>query len=171
MSIKIKYDDMPTQNTARTSFEKEGIYILENVDVIEDTSNDGAARFVMSHHIIGTDINVNYDYYKVQDKQGVPIAYGASKLRTLIDAVGIEVPEITGPLLKALLKGRQFKANVVKNDNGYPNINFQDIYPLSYEIVALNELPFDTEEDPVSEFTEEKGKVVTKTNEVEEDDI
>ena len=134
--IQMKYKQLKKE-----PFEKieNGIYILEVEDIIEDTTQNDSTKIVMSHVIINTGKKINYDNYVLFDKKGNVVAFGSAKLRTLIDAMGLEIEEITIPILKALMIGRRFKANVISNDKGYPNINYADIYALNDpDHVALN---------------------------------
>lgn len=139
-SVKINFSELPEQ--AITEIQK-GLYILENIDIIESESTDGGTKFVMSHQIVGTDHKVTYDNYKLFNQDGTRSAFGLAKLRTLIEANELDLEEITLPLLSKLLKGKRFKANITLNDKKYPQINFKDIYPLSYEGVALNQTEAD----------------------------
>ena len=150
MGIKVNYKKLP-----KTMFEEiqEGIYILEVEDLIEDTANDGGAKIVASHKIINTRKKVNYDNYKVTNGDGSPNDFGQNKLLNLVDALGFEdLEEITVPLLKTLIQNSpapRFKAKIVLNDRGYPNINYADIFPMDDAREALNAIA--PEEAPVEE--------------------
>jgi hypothetical protein len=93
----------------------------------------------MAHDIVGLDVKINYDTYSLIRPDGTHHKFGMNKLRTLIDACHVEVEQITTPLLNQILKGKQFKANIVVNDKKYPQINYADIYPLEYDKPALND--------------------------------
>jgi hypothetical protein len=143
-----------------------GIYIFEIEDLIEDESTDGGSRIVMSHKFVNMDKKLNYDNYSLVDSEGKIKTFGANKLKTLLDAVAVKIEVINTPTLKALLPGKFFKANIIINDKGYPQINFADIYPVSAEKTALNET---SETAPV---TEDLENVFTQGDKkIDEDDI
>lgn len=141
-----------------------GIYILKVNDIIEDKTNEGALKIVMSHDIVGMNRKINFDNYVVQDVDGTPREFGIRKLRAFIDAHKLDLEDVTVILLKTLTKDKMFKAKLDVNAKGYPQIHFSDIYPLDYDKEpTLN--PLNGQEPPEPEETEDIAKIFTeKTN-------
>ena len=131
----LKYSDLKEQAIEEL---EEGVYTLEIVDIIQETNQDGDTKFVMTHDIVGTNRKINYDTYKILDAQGRPLAFGTSKLKKLLDSTETTVDEIDIKVLKAVLPKRKFKANIVLNEKGYPQINYTDIYPVDIEKAIYN---------------------------------
>lgn len=136
MGIALNYKTLP--DVAFEQIEK-GLYVLEVEDIIEDITNEGGQKFVCSHKIVNTDSKINFDNYILLNADGTQRAFGTNKLKKLIDATGIKIDIVNLGTLKALLPGKRFKANLVLNDKGYPQINFADIFPMTYQTPAINE--------------------------------
>lgn len=136
MPVKLNFSELPKDTKAAFV---NGLYKLKFLEAIESTSNEGAVRIVMAHSIVGTTQKVNYDTYTIFRADGTIHPFGTGKLRKLIDAMHLEVDDITVPLLNTLMKDKFFKAYLVTNERGYPQLNYDDIYPLEYEEAAINE--------------------------------
>jgi len=154
MSIKLKFEDLKT--TSFDQITQEGIYILQFDDLIQGVTQKGDTKYEMSHKIVNTNLKVNYDNYVLYNKQGEILAFGTNKLRKLIEATGIIIEEITPKLLKTLLQNKLFKAKLILSDKGFPQINYSEIYPMSWnEQPAINQTPTESSV-PVKEKEKEK---------------
>lgn len=166
MAVKLKFKDLKTSAFDRIT--EEGIYILEFDDLVQGVTTKGDTKYEMSHKIVNTSLKVNYDNYVLFNNKDEILAFGTSKLRKLIEATELKVEEITPVLLKTLLKGKRFKAKLVITDKGFPQINYADIYPLSYEEPAINEIVENTEN---SESEQPATEEVTETIDIDTTDI
>jgi ribosomal protein L12E/L44/L45/RPP1/RPP2 len=141
----LKYSDLKDQQYEKLDDE---IRILVVNDIIQDTNTAGETRFVMTHQIEGTNRQLNFDTYKILDKDGNPLSFGTAKLKKLLDACNVEIEEIDVKILKAILPKRRFKAMVVTNDNGYLQIRYSDIYALDPEEALHKADAPDTTKEP-----------------------
>lgn len=172
MGIKVSVNDLPD----RQADLDEGIYILKVEDIMEDTTNDGGAKLTMSHTIPGQTQKINYDNYVIEKADGSPHNFGRRKLKQMVKASQIDVDEITPTVLKNLLVGKYIKANVKMNDRGFPNINFDDIYPLDSDHEALNQEAYeqeisDNKQSPKPTKSPETSEDVKKEAEIDDSDI
>lgn len=143
MAIKLKFDDLKTSSFDQIT--KEGIYILQFDDLIQGVTQKGDTKYEMSHKIVNTNLKINYDNYVLYNNKGEILAFGTNKLRRLIEATGITIEEITPKLLKTLLQNKQFKAKLVLSEKGFPQINYAEIYPMSWnEEQAINDIQQNT---------------------------
>lgn len=165
MSVKLNFNDL--SKVAFETISKEGIYILEVEDIIQGVTTKGDTKYEMSHKIVNTKTKVNYDNYVLYTKNDEIIPFGTNKLRKLIEATGIVVEEITVKLLKTLMVGKRFKAEIAFSEKNFPQIKFAEIFPLSDPRPALNE-----QQDALASTTPtEQAKPEEKASEIKVDSI
>ena len=133
----VSFSELPEQ-----TFENPvaGIYILKITDIIKEDDPEYGMKYTMTHEVVGAGRKINYDNYKIFDKDGKPEVWGQGKLRKLIEALGLtSLERINVKVLQQVAKGEMFKAEVDVTDKGYMNIKFSEIFPLSDPRIALNE--------------------------------
>lgn len=131
MSIKLNFNELPTNE-----FEN-GLYeVLIKEFTFEKTKN-GLDAFVAHLVVPNTSHSLN-EYLTINQANGTPHAFGRKKLRSLIEATGVEIDDITLPLLNTLLKNKRVKADLEQNDRGYASVVYDQFYPLSHAGVPLN---------------------------------
>lgn len=137
MGIKLNFNDLPEEQ----KFEeiKEGIYILQVDDIIEEVDDYNQPKLVMSHTVVGMNRKVTFDNYRLNNETGEINTFGRRKLRKFIEATNVDLEEITTVALQKIALGRLFKAELENNDKGYPRIKFDNMYPLDSSHEALNE--------------------------------
>lgn len=135
MAIKMNFNDLPKGPEPLD----EGIYLLEIKDVILTETKSGMDAFVFDYAVLNKENKVK-DYIMINNADGAPHNFGRKKLRTLIEAAQIDIMDITPASLKQLSTGKRFKANLKTNDNGYPEVNYDDFYRVDdAKFPALNE--------------------------------
>ena len=147
-----------------------GIYILKIEDIIKEEDDEYGMKYTMTHDIVGTGRKVNYDNYKIFNAAGDPETFGQGKLRNLIIAVELQnLDQINVKVLKAVALGKMFKAEIKVKDNGYANINYANIFPLSDERPVLNPIE---EEGPIVQSSKTEEPVSADVEqEFKDDDI
>jgi len=166
MSIKISFNDLPTSSIEV----QEGVYTIEVKDVVLSKTKNGLDAFVFQHNLVNTSTKLN-DYVMINNADGTPHNFGRRKLRSLIEAAKVDVLDITPTILKQVMVGKQLKAEIVINDRGYPEINYDNFYSLDSAHETVNSTS-STPGTPATNVTasEEVVKELTPAD-FEDDDI
>ena len=165
MGLKINFNELPKAPKPL----KEGVYLIEIKDVELTETKSGMDAFVFEYDVLNRDGKIN-DYIMINNADGTPHNFGRKKLRTLIERANIEIMDITPAALKQLSTGKRLKANVKINDNGYPEINYDDFYSKDDEKHdAINLEPLAKEQEATKEVKDAVKDVKPEDFETDDD--
>lgn len=120
---------------------EDGLYVLQNTDIIKEEDSQYGTKYVCTHAIVGMNKKINFDNYKLFTPNGEPEAFGQSKLKSLLIATKLDkIGKISIKILQPALKDKMFKAYVEFNDKGFGRIRYAEIYPMNFPERALNEI-------------------------------
>lgn len=133
MSVKINFNELPTSTINLDA----GIYLVNINDIVVTKTKNGLDAFVVEFQIVNDTVKLN-DYIFINNSDGTPHNFGRKKLRTFIEATGVEIVDITPSILKQLLTGKQIKAEIQINDRGYPEVVYDRFYSRDSEYDVKN---------------------------------